>query len=288
MKITKARLKTIILEEMQKIDEFLGFGKKPEGELSAQSPIIMDRYSDLGLEETGLGLKYDPNQLPGTDVGSIFDRPENQFGGPRADSVAHDLAARSGGTSRAADDLLASMDLSDFPEAADGTQVARGPRQKINIPSQVGTDAWSNVFGGQMSTPGTEYAGYQGPETNINPESAFQGLPVGATPEQIAWRAANPAGPGVMEPMRITASPPPQSFVGYGDYSYTPTADGGFTWSKGDKTGRIAAGSRAAKQVVSDRAEMGGRSQDRMAGVNENRKALRRAIYAELKRTGVI
>ena len=265
MKITKSRLKTIILEEMQRMDEFQFPWKKPKGELPGTVPVGADLDDESGREDwwnapssdpsTGghMGLEYDPKDY-GTDVGS--------FGQPtQAQLDAHDYAARSGGTAGTAGQMLASMDLSGIPEAGEG--------------------------GGWVGTPGVESATYHGTSTDV--PSAFQGLPVGATPEQIAWKAANPAGT-VMEPMRVTASPPAaadpakyEKFVGYGDYVYQPLADGSFMWSKGGKTGLIPAGSQTAAQVVSDRAEMGARS--RMA---ESRDALKNIIRMELKKSGII
>ena len=102
----------------------------------------------------------------------------------------------------------------------------------------------------------------------------------GGRPEKVARRTTPTTTPKTPKTVSKDEDPNPwltapetasPSFVGYGDYTYTPAEDGGFTWSKGDKTGRIAAGSRAAKQVVSDRAKMARRSKSRATTVKENK-----------------
>jgi len=249
MKITKSRLKTIILEEMQRMDEKfrLPWQKKPEEKIpdtgtsaieyptrTDPSAIILEPYSDSTKElmsrekSGGLRRSYDKNDY-GTDV--------DYSGHPtQAQLDAHDYAARSGGTSRTADEMLASMDLSDLPEA--------GAEQQ-------------------------QVAAAKGPQTEY------------------------------------------MSFKGAGGYNYQQLADGGyyFTDSRG-KPGYAKPGSTAALAIGGEltrglnsgspdfrfeyggqqytAADFGGPSHTQTATMNENRKALRRAIHRELKKTGAI
>lgn len=253
MKITKSRLKTIILEEMRKIDEqeYVSseygrsggdFEMTPAVPTSLGDDASMSRsYVDMDAARVGRGYQTPVGGLSqrggvggisgspygmGYDVGRLADLPASQ------DQLdAFDYAARSGGRpEQSTAQMFAGMDFSDLPEAGAGSQRFASADPAIQTP--------------------------------------------------VADARAKAATAAAAQKTEM-----PDTFAGGGGYNYRALPDGSFYFTGPDgKPGYAPKGSGAAVAIANQRADMYGK-QTRMA---ESRDALKNIIRMELKKSGII
>jgi len=267
MKITKSRLKTIIMEEMRKINELDLTRPVPVGadldDESGREDWWNEPYSastkDLLSREASGGLErgYARNDY-GTDIAS--------FGQPtQAQLDASDYRARSGGgPEQSTAQMFAGMDMSGFPEANTDVQDLRARAQTVHSPRSTTRYTPTGRPGGLQVGP--EF------ETGLAQDDP-RSVPYSAAPTQFETATAAPI------------TPDPTTFSGAGGYNYRELADGSFYFTGPDgKPGYAPKGSGAAVAIANQRAEMYGQ-QSRMA---ESRNALKNLVRMELKKSGII
>ena len=250
MKITKSRLKTIILEEMRKIDEqeYVSseygrsggdFEMTPAVPTSLGDDASMSRsYVDMDAARVGRGYQTPVGGLSqrggvggisGSPYGMGYDIGDMDPGAAsQAQLDAFDYAARSGGRpEQSTAQMFAGMDFSDLPEAGAGSQRFASADPAIQTPVA---------------------------------DARAKAATAAATSDQ-------------------------DTFSGAGGYNYRELSDGSFYFTGPDgKPGYAPKGSGAAVAIANQRADMYGK-QTRMA---ENRNALKNIIRMELKKSGII
>ena len=277
MKITKSRLKTIILEEMRKIDEqaptpswtqdYDAVGSAGEKEYNYDADIFQPISSEYGRS----GGDFEMTPASATSLGDDpsmsrsfvnFDDNYARVGRAYGTPVGYGQGGMSGGSAN----YGMGYDIGDMdPGAA----------------SQAQLDAF-------------DYAARSGGRPEQSTAQMFAGMDFSDLPEAGAGsqRFAS-ADPAIQTPVAdarakaatAAATSDQDTFSGAGGYNYRELSDGSFYFTGPDgKPGYAPKGSGAAVAIANQRADMYGK-QTRMA---ENRNALKNIIRMELKKSGII
>ena len=272
MKITKSRLKTIIMEEMRKINE------------EAPAPSWTQQYNAPGEDPDAkvyntdaniyqpLNTGYGGDVLQGRDEEAASDRLDKSLRAQGADSAIYNYPydAETG-----APQFYASAATRPTPQGYGNYNLKQGVTQ-----AQLDASDYRARSGG-------------GPEQST--AQMFAGMDMSDFPEAGAsnqrFASADPAVQTPVADARAKAAtaaanmPDPDTFSGAGGYNYRELADGSFMFTgPNGKPGYAPKGSGAAVAIANQRAEMYGQ-QSRMA---ESRNALKNLVRMELKKSGII
>ena len=186
MKITKSRLKTIILEEMRKIDEqeYVSseygrsggdFEMTPAVPTSLGDDASMSRsYVDMDAARVGRGYQTpvgggSANYGMGYDIGDMDPGAASQ-----AQLDAFDYAARSGGRpEQSTAQMFAGMDFSDLPEAGAGSQRFASADPAIQTPVADARAKAATAAAAQKTEMPDTFAGGGGYNYRALPDGSF-------------------------------------------------------------------------------------------------------------------